>query len=153
MKIVSHFTWQLAVCLLLSCSFMMPMNARSQSPVSAYALESSNPGHTTDVIAYVVHDSKNEKYTLSVVNPSQKKLKIYFYAGGIKYAYRASSRKFSKPFDLTGADDGVYAFVIQDGKARLKTEVQINTLYVTKKEIKFLSRSKVPNTSLTGIDL
>ena len=46
-------------------------------------------------------------------------------------------RSFTKLFDLTGVDDGVYTFAVLDGKDRLKADVEIKTVYVTRKEIRF----------------
>ena len=71
-------------------------------------------------MAYLVHDGNDENYTLKVDNPSRKKLKIYLYAGGVRYSYYASAPHVSKLFDFNGAEDGVYTFVIKDGKTKIE---------------------------------
>lgn len=149
MKLNARFALQSFVCLLLSGLFLIPMKGTSQTPINTYALESTDPSTKTDVSAFLVHDADSERYTLTVTNPSQKKLKIYFYANGIKYAYRASLRSFNKPFDLKAADDGVYTFAIQDGKTRLKTDVEIKTIYEIKREIRFPAGSKTTGHTYT----
>ncbi|MBL7697371.1 MAG: hypothetical protein JNK79_04415 [Chitinophagaceae bacterium] len=141
MKPKSRFVFQaLVACLMLTGLFFLPKKGISQSWLSTYALSSSNASVATDVVANLVYDSNLERYTLSVINPSRKKLKIFFYAGGIKYVYRASLAKFVKPFDMNGADDGIYTFAIQDGKALLKKDVEIKTTLIRKRETIFASR-------------
>jgi len=122
------------VCLLISGSFLITTKTNAQTAVNTYALSNDNVSAATDVSAQLLYDRDTERYTLTVLNPSRKKLKIYFYAGGAKYIYRASLKKFSKPFDLKGAEDGIYTFGIQDGKALLKTDVRIKTTHMTKRE-------------------
>lgn len=106
-------------------------------------MEFAGQSHQTDVAAYVLYDHETERYTLTGVNPSKKKLKIYFYAGGSKYVYRVSSPSFSKSFDLKGADDGLYTFAVKDGQSFLKTEVQIKTTHVTRREASFASNMRL----------
>lgn len=140
MKLKSHFAFQaLVACLMISGLFFIPSKGMSQTSLNTYALSSSQAAKT-DVIANLVYDSNLERYTLSVSNPSKRKLRIFFYADGVRYVYRASQAKFAKPFDMRGANDGVYTFGIQDGKAILKKDVQIKTTQVTKRETIFAAR-------------
>lgn len=141
MKLKSRFAYQAFVaCMLISGLFFVPAESKSQTPLTTHALISTSASTPTDVSAYLLYDHDLERYTLTGINPSKRKLKIYFYAGGTKYVYRVSSDSFSKPFDLKGADDGVYSFAVQDGKTILKTDVKIETRTFTKREAVFASR-------------
>lgn len=141
MKLRLNFAFQaFFTCLLISGLLLIPTKGTAQSSINSYALSSENVSATTDVSAKLLYDSNTERYTLAVDNPSGKKLKIYFYAGGTKYIYRSSLTRFHKPFDLKGAEDGVYTFGIQDGQAILKTDVRIKTTHMTKREAIIASR-------------
>jgi hypothetical protein len=149
MKLNSGLVFKAFASFLLSSLFFIPMKGTSQSPAkTTYALEAVTPSEKTDVKAYLEYDGISETYTLKVINPSQRRLKIYFFIDGMRYDYRASSVNFSKPFDLKGADDGKYTFAVQDGKARLKTDVRIKTIHVTQREVRFASNEK-PDFSYT----
>ena len=140
MKLNFRFTLPSLVILLFSGLFFIPVKGTAQSAENTYALENAGTLGKTDVMAYLVRDGNNENYTLKVDNPSRKKLKIYLYAGGVRYSYYASAPHVSKLFDFNGAEDGVYTFIIQDGKTRLKKDIEISTIVLTKKEIRVASR-------------
>ena len=140
MKLNSSFALPSLVCLLLSCLFLVPVKGTAQSSGNIFALENTGIQGKTDVMAYLVRNGNEENYTLKVDNPSRKKLKIYLFADGVRYSYYASAPRVSKLFDFNGAEDGVYTFVIQDGKTRLRKDIEITTIVLTKKEIRVASR-------------
>lgn len=141
MKIKSQFALRAFVAsLMISGLFFVPKQGISQTSPNIYALQTASRSAETDVVANLVYDSNLERYTLSVINPSRKKLRIYFYAGDTRYVYKSSLAKFTKPFDLRGVEDGVYTFGIQDGNVLLKKDVRIRTTQVSKRETIFASR-------------
>lgn len=142
MKSFSGFARLLIAGLFCSSTLLFSNITQAQTAQQVYLLESAGTPSESDVTAYLREGKNHDSYLLKVNNPSGKKLKVVFYAGGTRYAYRSSVKSFVKLFDFKGAADGAYKFEVWDGRNAIKRNLEIKTYYATMREVRVIPLSR-----------